>query len=77
MELEVTAGGALWTSVCDMEWGMEDAQVVCQQLGYTAAIGAPVGAFYGEVEGKISMQYAVYTCVQVHMCLLCMYRINM
>ena len=38
----------VWVTVCDEGWGLKDAQVVCQQLGYTAAVGAPLGAFYGQ-----------------------------
>lgn len=67
VEVEVAGGGAVWTSVCDTEWDMNDAQVVCQQLGYTAAIGAPLRAFYGESEGKISVHVS-----KIHTSVLCL-----
>ena len=47
VEVEIRRQGAVWATVCDEGWGLEDAQVVCQQLGYTAAVGAPVRGFYG------------------------------
>ena len=47
--------GDIWVTVCDEGWGMEDAQVVCQQLGYTAAIGAPVNGFYGYGRDKTNV----------------------
>ena len=48
MSLNALNGGVLHSSsVHDEMWGMEDAIVACRQLGYTAAIGAPIGSFFG------------------------------
>ena len=42
-----------WGTVCDDGWDLDDAQVVCRQLGFVTAIVASDNAFYGEGSGQI------------------------
>eukprot|EP00118_Oscarella_pearsei_P010004 m.59252 g.59252 ORF g.59252 m.59252 type:complete len:1571 (+) comp34878_c0_seq2:55-4767(+) len=44
-----------WGSVCDDNWNIADANVVCRQLGYTRAVQAYSRAFYGQTDGRIWM----------------------
>ena len=42
-----------WSTVCDNEWDLKQAQVVCNELGVGRAVAAKRDAFYGEGSGKI------------------------
>ncbi|KAI5175049.1 Deleted In Malignant Brain Tumors 1 Protein [Manis pentadactyla] len=50
--VEVSYQGT-WGSVCDDGWGLEEAHVVCRQLGCGWAVSAPLGAHFGPGFGKI------------------------
>ena len=42
-----------WGTICDDLWGLEEAFVVCRQLGYPVALGAPGNARFGAGAGNI------------------------
>ncbi|XP_064894276.1 scavenger receptor cysteine-rich type 1 protein M130-like isoform X2 [Columba livia] len=42
-----------WGTVCDDNWGMEDAAVVCKQLGCGSAVGVDQDGYYGPGSGPI------------------------
>ncbi|XP_071785648.1 uncharacterized protein [Asterias amurensis] len=52
--VEVYVNGA-WGTVCDDQWGINDATVVCTQLGYSSALSAKSSAYFGQGSGDIVM----------------------
>ena len=42
-----------WGTVCDDYWNLNDAQVVCSELGFNGAVDFKHSAYYGQGSGPI------------------------
>ncbi|XP_038052393.1 deleted in malignant brain tumors 1 protein-like [Patiria miniata] len=42
-----------WGTICSNGWGIEDANVICRQLGYPSASPTPQNAYFGKGSGLI------------------------
>lgn len=51
--VEVRYPGGAWSNVCDNKWDLQDAEVVCHQLGFMGARSAHNSAMFGAGSGSI------------------------
>ncbi|CAH1253501.1 SNED1 [Branchiostoma lanceolatum] len=50
--VEINRGG-VWGTICDGNWGIQEAQVVCREIGHGGAVAAYGSAHYGQGSGTI------------------------
>ncbi|XP_078658658.1 uncharacterized protein LOC144904005 [Branchiostoma floridae x Branchiostoma belcheri] len=50
--VEINRGG-VWGTICDGNWGIQEAQVVCREIGHGGALAAFGSAHYGQGNGTI------------------------
>ena len=72
--------GSGWGTICDDSWDIQDARVICRQLGYPDAVAALLSAHYDEGSGPIWLdnvqclgtELDLFTCIHngigVHDC---------
>ncbi|CAG2236301.1 Scavenger receptor cysteine-rich domain superfamily protein,Neurotrypsin,Lysyl oxidase homolog 2B,Soluble scavenger receptor cysteine-rich domain-containing protein SSC5D,Deleted in malignant brain tumors 1 protein [Mytilus edulis] len=53
--VEISVNGQ-WGTICDKQFGLADAEVVCRMAGYSRALQAFVGGSYGEGTGPVFLQ---------------------
>ena len=46
-----------WGTVCDDQWDLHDAEVVCRELGYGHAIAAIKAPAFGPGNGKLKKSF--------------------
>jgi len=57
-----------WGSVCDDAWDVEDANVVCTQLGFIRAVSAPRFSPFGQSSGPIWLDQLGCAGTEANLC---------
>ncbi|PNH06085.1 Neurotrypsin, partial [Tetrabaena socialis] len=60
--LELCLGG-LWGSVCDTDWGWDDARVACRQLGFPGGGEAITGGWFPSAAAGVPVHLTTVACV--------------
>nr|XP_054765125.1 deleted in malignant brain tumors 1 protein-like [Lytechinus pictus] len=53
--VEVMYDGS-WGTICDINWDLRDARVVCRMLGFEGALKAPRSARFGQGSGRVLLK---------------------
>ena len=52
-----------WGTVCDNGWDLNDAQVVCRELGYNNTIAVRYSSFYGQASHSKKIWLSDLNCI--------------
>ena len=60
-----------WGTVCDQNWDINDALVVCRMLGYSTAVAATMRSSFPRSEGRIWLTNVACTGIEkgIHECI--------
>lgn len=63
-----------WGAICDAQWGVDDAEVACKQMGFDRAVAAPTESKFGSGRREWPLfPSCVYSVVLECVCVFCMW----